>query len=173
MKRIVILDNIKKFAKEKYGYFALIIIVLVLVIGLILSMSDILPDERGINWHKDDISRVLYKDGKLIWFDMDLVPISRDIKKEFDIPRSVKGMFVIREGNIAKKLGLQPGDVICSINRKHVYSRKSFTKIANNTHYFDGFVLDIYRDGKRQYVTIPFFHENGPLFGQLLPYGKW
>ena len=112
------------------------------------------------------------KGDTLTWIGMEVVPVSRSLRKDFKIPRRIKGMFVLNEGlDIAKKYGVKTGDVILSIGRKPVFDIKSFVDVADNVKYMDGILLEIYRDGQKSYLTIPFEYQYGPLMG---PYkGSW
>ena len=102
----------------------------------------------------------------MAWIGMEVIPVSRSIRKDFKIPRRVKGMFVLNEGlDIAKKYGVKAGDVILSIGRKPVFDINSFVNVANNVKYMDGILLEIYRNGQKTYLTIPFEYQYGPLMG--------
>lgn len=75
--------------------------------------------------------------------------------------------------------------MIVSISRKPVPNAAAFIKVANKVQYYEGILLDIYRDKNTLYVTIPFQYQYGPLYGpnkgswqlgspilgQALPYG--
>ena len=106
------------------------------------------------------------KGDTMAWIGMEVIPVSRNIRKDFKIPRRVKGMFVLNEGlDIAKKYGVRPGDVILSVGRKPVFDINTFVNVANNVKYMDGILLEVYRDGQTSYITIPFEYQYGPLMG--------
>ncbi|MBF0531962.1 MAG: hypothetical protein HQL23_02575 [Candidatus Omnitrophica bacterium] len=120
------------------------------------------------------------------WIGMDVIPLTRTIRKEFKIPGKIKGMFVQNEGkDLAQRYGVKTGDILVSIGRKSVATQKTFVNVANNVKYSDGILLEIFRDGKIFYLTIPFEYQYGPLlgpnkgswqlgspvFGQAFPYG--
>jgi S1-C subfamily serine protease len=120
------------------------------------------------------------------WVGMQVAPLTRNIRKEFNIPKRVKGMFVLDEGvGAAGKCGVKTGDVIVSISRRPVPTARAFVDVAGGVQYYEGILLDIYRDGKTFYITVPFKYEYGPLYGpnrgswqfgapilgQALPYG--
>jgi len=106
------------------------------------------------------------KGDSLTWIGMEVIPVDRTIRKDFKIPRHVKGMFVLNEGlDIAKKYGIKTGDVIVSIGRKPVFDINTFVNVADNVKYMDGIFLEIYRDGQNDFLTIPFEYQYGPLMG--------
>ena len=112
------------------------------------------------------------KGDSLTWIGMEVIPVDRNIRKDFKVPRHVKGMFVLNEGlDIAKKYGVKTGDVILSIGRKPVFDIKTFVDVADNVKFMDGILLEIYREGQKDFLTIPFEYQYGPLAG---PYkGSW
>jgi len=102
----------------------------------------------------------------MTWIGMKVMPVDRNIRKDFKIPRRIKGIFVLDEGlDIAKKYGIKAGDVILSIGRKPVYDIKTFIDVADNVRYMDGILFEIYRGGQSTYLTIPFEYQYGPLAG--------
>lgn len=106
------------------------------------------------------------KGDTMAWIGMEVIPVSRSIRKDFKLPRHVKGIFVLNEGlDIAKKYGVKPGDVITSINRTPVFDINTFVNVADNVKFMDGIFLEIYRDGQTTYLTIPFEYQYGPLMG--------
>lgn len=106
------------------------------------------------------------KGDPMTWIGMKVMPVDRSIRKDFKLPRRVKGIFVIDEGlDIAKKYGVKAGDVILSINRKTVFDIKTFVDVADNVKYMDGILFELYRDGQTTFLTIPFEYQYGPLIG--------
>jgi hypothetical protein len=171
------------FAQEKPIPFIVIVLVVIVVSSWILSSLQILPE-----FPKEQKARgvVAEKGDSYDWVGMQVVPLSRSIRKEFKIPGGVKGMFVLDEGKgAAKKYGVKTGDTIVSINRKSVPSARAFIEVANSVQYYDGILLDISRGKSTLYVTIPFEYQYGPMYGpnkrswqmgsplwgQALPYG--
>lgn len=178
--------NVKEIALEKPFCFSLTVFTFLFLIFYTLSALEMLPEHETMKW-REGKENVIDKGDHLIWIGMEIAPISQDIRKEFDIPRKVKGVFVLDEGiGMAKKQGVKTGDIIRSINRRRVSGQKSFVQVARDTKYYDGILIDIYRDDKSLYVTIPFPYAHGPLLGpnkghwqlgspienKLLPYGE-
>ncbi len=172
----------KDIVREQPVYAGVLLAVLIAVIYFMLSGLELLPENE-----REGRVGVLEKGENVVWLGMEVAPLSRNIRKEFSIPRRVRGIFIVDEGKgMAKAEGIKTGDVIRAINRRHVYNRRSLIKTARHVKYYDGILLDIYRDGKNLYVTVPYEYEYGPLlgpnkghwqlgspvWGQALPYGK-
>jgi hypothetical protein len=163
MKELTLPNNIGRAAKEKPLYFVFIAIIIIIAVYFVLDALEIAPEFENAERRE---GRALEKGDNLLWLGMEITPISRNIRKEFDIPRRVKGVLVVNDGRgAAREHGIKTGDVICSINRKRVFGRRSFINVVNGVKYYDGILIDIYRDGKRRYISVPFLYEYGPLFG--------
>ena len=175
--------QVKDFASKKPALFIVIIIIVVIVLFRMLSSLEILPERPMLSFGK---SVVIEKGDSFNWIGMQVIGVSRSIKKEFNIPSRIKGMFVLDEGiGSAKKYGVKTGDVIISIGRRPVPNARVFVKIADSVQYYEGILLDIYRDGDTLYITVPFEYQYGPiagpnkkswqlgapLLGQRAPYG--
>ena len=171
------------FAQEKPVSFIFIIIVVIVVSAWILTSLQMLPEAIGLRKPR---GVVVETGDSYDWVGMQVVPLNRSIRKEFKISSKVKGMFVLDEGKgAAKQYGVKTGDVIVAISRKQVSSARAFIDAANSTQYYEGILLDIYRDKKNIYLTVPFAYQYGPLYGpnrrswqlgaplmgQALPYG--
>ena len=162
---------------ERLGNFArkdpvlLVGIILFLVIGFcwLMNSFELWPEKTEPTLTG---AAAFDKGDSMMWIGMEVTPVSRSIRKDFKIPRRIKGMFVLNEGlYVAKKYGVKTGDIILSIGRKRVFDINSFVNTANNARYMDGILLEIYRDRKTTYLTIPFEYQYGPLAG---PYkGSW
>ena len=176
-------DEIKKTALENPVKAGLIAVGAVIVIFVVLAALGI-----GQEIERPEKAAALGADGNLLWLGMEVVDITPAERKEFKIPKNVRGVFVINEGaEEAKKFGILAGDIICSVNRKDVFSKKAFVSAAKKVQYYDGIMLDIFRDNKYLVVTIPFEYQYGPLFGpnkshwqlgspsagKALPYGRF
>lgn len=159
----------KKFAREKPWHFAGIVIAAIIILFWVLSALEILPERAERRMQQ---GMVIEQGDSMSWIGMRVIQMTRSIRREFNIPRTIKGMFVIDEGQgAARKYGVKTGDVIISVGKKPVPSARAFVNIANRIQYYDGIILDIYRDGKRSYVTIPFEYQYGPLMGPRK--GSW
>jgi hypothetical protein len=188
LKKKYSLEKIKKMAVENPVKAALIaigvIVVLWMVFSALFSALEIGPEvERAGN----GAGAALGADGNLLWLGMEVGDITRGARKEFKIPKKVRGVFVINEGTQeAKQYGILAGDIVCSVNRRNVFNKNAFVNAAKNVKYSDGIMMEIYRDGKYIVVTIPFDYQYGPLFGpnkghwqlgspgvgKALPYGR-
>jgi hypothetical protein len=171
------------FAQEKPFAFIVMLIVVIVMSAWVLTSLQFLPETFGLRKARG----VVVEEGDSYdWIGMQVVPLNRGIRTEFKVPAKVKGMFVLDEGNgAAKKYGVKTGDVIVSISRKPVPSARAFIEVANAAQYYEGIMLDIYRDKKALYLTVPFEYQYGPLYGpnkrswqlgaplwgQALPYG--
>ena len=163
MNVLLINDKVKDIVKEKPLRLGILLTVLIAGLCFVLFILEILPEFEKGRWRRNV---VIDRGDSLIWLGMEVALLSRDIKEEFRMPKRLKGIFVLDEGwGQARKQGVRTGDVIRSINRKNVCNRRSFIKVAHNIRYYDGILLDIYRDDKNLYLTIPFAYQNGPLLG--------
>ncbi|MBF0123460.1 MAG: PDZ domain-containing protein [Candidatus Omnitrophica bacterium] len=178
------------FAKKSPVYFAGTVIAGILIfLGLLgyLRAQEILPEGQEPKEVAAPASSVVKKGGSMFWIGMELAPLSGTLRKDFKIDGKVKGMFVVNEGNgLGGQFGIKTGDVIVAVSRKPVPSSGDFIKMVNSVGMGDGVLLDIYRDGKNLYITVPFKYQYGPLmgsnqgkwqlggpiFGQAVPYGK-
>jgi len=182
MKRNYSFDEIKKMALESPVKAGLIAVGAVIVIFVVLAALGI-----GQEIERPEKAAALGADGNLLWLGMEVGDITPAERKEFKIPKNVRGVFVINEGvQEAKKFGILAGDIICSVNRKDVFSKRAFVKAARKVQYYDGIMLDIFRENKYLVVTIPFEYQYGPLLGpnkghwqlgspsagKALPYGR-
>jgi hypothetical protein len=175
-------DQVKRMAIENPVKAGLIVLGVIIAVWVIFSALEIGPEvERAGN------GAALGADGNLLWLGMEVGDITRGARQEFKIPKKVRGVFVINEGvQEAKKFGILAGDIICSVNRRDVPSKRAFVNAAKNVKYSDGIMLDIFRDNKYLVVTIPFEYQYGPLLGpnkghwqlgspsigKALPYGR-
>lgn len=174
--------NLKQWMTERSLYTIIFGALLVLLLYVTLDAFEVIPEFPEFRR-----TRVTEQPESLTWVGMKLVPLSRGIRKEFNIPAKVKGMFVVNEGlGDAQRRGVMTGDVIVSINGQKFKDMPTFIAVANQSRYFDGILLDVFRNGKNVYVSIPFTYEYGPLMGpaqgrwqlgaplfqQLLPYGR-
>ena len=143
----------------------LIGIILFIVIGIcwLLSSLELWPEAVET---KATGALMFDKGDSMSWIGMEVIPVSRAIRKDFKVPRRIKGMFVLNEGlDIAHKYGVKTGDVILSIGRKPVFDINTFVNVADQVKFMDGILLEIYRNGQSSYVTIPFEYQYGPLMG--------
>jgi hypothetical protein len=155
--------KIKDFVREKPLASTVIVIVATSVLFSVLSALEVLPEFHRPRRIK---GMVVEKGDSYDWAGMQVAPLSRSIRKEFNVPARVKGMFVLDEGaGAAKKYGVKTGDVIVSISRKPVPNARAFINVANSAQYYEGILLDIYRDKNTLYITIPFEYQYGPLYG--------
>ena len=175
-------DQVKKMAIESPVKAGLVAVGAIIIIFVVLSALGI-----GQEIERPEKAAALGADGNLLWLGMEVGDITPAERKEFKIPKNVRGVFVINEGvQEAKKFGILAGDIICSVNRKDAFSKKAFVKAAKNVQYYDGIMLDVFRDNKYLVITIPFEYQYGPLFGpnkshwqlgspstgKALPYGR-
>jgi S1-C subfamily serine protease len=155
--------QVKDFARKKPLSFIIVIIAVIVVLFGLLSSLEILPE---FSRPRSGRGMVIEKGDSLDWIGMQVAPVSRNIRKEFNIPGRVKGMFVLDEGaGEAKKYGVKTGDVIVSIGRRPVPNARAFVNVANTVQYSDGILLDIYRGKDTLYITVPFEYQYGPLWG--------
>ena len=140
-----------------------VVLFIVIAVCWILTSFELWPEKAEVT---PTGAMMFDKGDTMAWIGMEVIPVSRAIRKDFKLPRRVKGMFVLNEGlDIAKKYGVKAGDVIVSIGRKPVFDINTFVNVADNVKYMDGILLEIYRDGKTSYLTIPFEYQYGPLMG--------
>ena len=82
-----------------------------------------------------------------------LSPLTPDLVRKLSLPSSVKGVVVvaIAPSGLAKNAGLQPGDVIVSVNREPAQDLAGFYKAIEDQQ---SVVLEIYRSGQVVYVQV-------------------
>ncbi|MBF0330850.1 MAG: hypothetical protein HQL17_02855 [Candidatus Omnitrophica bacterium] len=177
------------FGKKNPVYAAGIALIAVFAFSSFISYlraQEILPEAQQAQTVKAPQVLIINKGDSMMWIGMEVAQLSNVIRTEFKIPGNIKGMFVIDEGkSLAMTYGIKTGDVITSVSRRRVATPKEFINAANAAHFREGILLDVYRDGKNFYVTIPFAYQYGPLMGankgswqlgaplvgQALPYG--
>lgn len=165
-------SRFRDFAREKPLSFTILFFASAAVLFWVISSLELMPEFTRLPRLNLAKSTVIEQGDSYNWVGMQVVPLSRSIRREFKIPRRIKGMFVLNEGvGPACKYGVKTGDVIISISRRPVPDAKSFVNAADTVRYQEGILLDIYRDGKYSYLTVPFEYQYGPLWG---PYkGGW
>jgi len=163
MKTQTFTQRVGTFARKEPVLLMGILLLIVIAVCWLLSSLELWPEAI----EPKPAGAMMFETGDpMTWIGMELMPVSRSIRKDFKLPRHVKGMFVLNEGfDIAKKYGVKTGDVIVSIGRKPVFDINTFVGVADNVKYMDGIFLEIYRDGQTNYLTIPFEYQYGPLMG--------
>ncbi|MBF0569184.1 MAG: hypothetical protein HQL18_00185 [Candidatus Omnitrophica bacterium] len=157
-------EKVKKFAVAQPVLFAGLLIAAIIFVCWLVSSWELWPEakepqpvQRGV---------VIEKGDSALWLGMEVAPVTRTIRKDFKIPGNIKGMFVINEGKeLAGQYGVKTADVIVSISRRAVPTSREFIKVVNGVPYREGILLEIFRDGKSFYLTIPFSYQYGPLMG--------
>ncbi|MBF0253575.1 MAG: PDZ domain-containing protein [Candidatus Omnitrophica bacterium] len=161
------------------------LLVVFAVIFLMLDRFEMWPEGNREPARRE--TEVIRSGQNLIWLGMEVTPLSRSVRKEFGIPSSVKGMFVSDNGRgRAAAYGVEAFDVIVSVNGKASPGSRKFASAAGNAKFYDGILLDVYRNKKRHFVSIPYDYKYGPvigpnqghwqlgapLWGQIFPYGR-
>ncbi|MBF0571466.1 MAG: hypothetical protein HQL12_06290 [Candidatus Omnitrophica bacterium] len=162
-------DKLKDYWAKQPVLFVGILIAAIILFFWLLSSLEILPLEvfpEGQETRPVQNGMVIERGDSAIWVGMEIAPVSRTIRKDFKIPKNIKGMFVVDEGKeLAQQYGVKTGDVIISISRKAVPTAREFIEVANKVQYREGILLEIFRDGNIFYLTIPFTYQYGPLAG--------
>ncbi|MBF0384291.1 MAG: PDZ domain-containing protein [Candidatus Omnitrophica bacterium] len=159
--------KVKEFAKKEPVMFVGIVIFSIIAFCWILSSLEIIPEAPERTEPTTAVKNTLIEPGdSMNWIGMNVIYLSRSLRKEFKIPKKIKGVLVLDEGlGPAQKYGIKSGDVIVSIGQKPIKSAQDFADLANNVKYSGGIFLDVYRDGKKIFITIPFDYQYGPLMG--------
>ena len=81
--------------------------------------------------------------------------LSREARRQFDIPETVKGALVsdVEADSAAREAGLKPGDVILEINRKPVRSAEDAVKLTENPK-DKSTLLRVWSNGGTRYVVV-------------------
>jgi len=81
--------------------------------------------------------------------------LSREARRQFDIPETVKGALVsdVEADSAARDAGLKPGDVILEINRKPVRSAEDAVKLTENPK-DKTTLLRVWSNGGTRYVVV-------------------
>ncbi len=94
---------------------------------------------------------------EISWLGIDIQPIEAgEALQEFGIDPSQTGVFVGEvEGIVAIEAGVMAGDVIKKVNNKQVKDIESFKEIIKNVDISEGALLDIVRQKRPFYISIP------------------
>jgi hypothetical protein len=165
MKSIDVDRGIERVKQEplKYAFLAVAVIAMICLFTHIFEIELPIPE-----FHRAEApeAKVVDLGDSFVWLGMRVVPFNRSLRREFIVPKKVKGMYVVNAGKgLAMSRGVQTGDILCGINRSTFNSRRSLLKVVKNTKYFEGILMDIFRDGENMYITIPYEYSHGPLFG--------
>lgn len=78
-----------------------------------------------------------------------------DINKKLGLPENGRGVVVIGlpPDSSAFDIGLRPGDLIISVNRKETRDLESFLKVSTEINLKEGILLDVNRRGKLIYLS--------------------
>jgi serine protease Do len=89
-------------------------------------------------------------------FGMQLEPISPEIARQLDIPRGRGGAIItdVDRGSIAANSGVQPNDVIVSVNRQPVATVSQVTRALQNATAGRPVFLVVWRDGQEYFITM-------------------
>lgn len=156
-------SQVMGFAQKKPVHFIVLVLVIIVVSSWLLTSLQFFT---GFSLPQKPRGVVVETGDSYDWIGMQVVPLNKGIRKEFKIKSKVKGMFVLDEGKgAAKQYGVKTGDTIVSISQKPVPSARAFIEVANNVQYYNGILLDISRDKKTFYITIPFEYQYGPIYG--------
>jgi len=81
--------------------------------------------------------------------------LSREARRQFDIPENVKGALVaeVEADSAAREAGLKPGDVILEINRKPVRGAEDAVKLTENPK-DKTTLLRVWSNGGTRYVVV-------------------
>ncbi len=154
-----------EFARKEPILLLGILLFIFLTVFWLLSSFELLPEAAEKNGAVNGAAAIEPGDS-MNWIGMKVIPVSRGLRKDFKLSRKVKGIFVLDEGLLmAKKYGVKTGDVIVSIGRQRTVTSQDFVIAADKAQYAQGILLEIYRDKKTFYLTIPYEYQYGPLAG--------
>ena len=160
-------DQVIDFAKKNPVLLAGIVFLAALVLSSYVSYlraQEILPETQAAAGAPKPLR--MGKGDTFSWLGMEVAPLSSMLRKEFNIPGKIKGMYVIDEGRgQAFQYGIKTADIIVSISRQNVATARDFVRAANGVRFREGIVMDIYRNGKNLFISIPFSYQYGPLMG--------
>ncbi len=116
-----------------------------------------LPDEKSAAPAKGDKPASKAAEPKVL--GMSLIPLSKELRAQLNIPANVKGMVIDaldRAGEAAKR-GLQPGDVIVEANESAAESAADVQKalVAAKKAGRDFALLRVFRNGDFLFATVP------------------
>lgn len=147
------------------GPLGVIFVVLLIIFAIMKSAAPISLDDLG-DRAKRKARNIINGKSMAIWLGMQVSPITRDAATEFGINPRQRGV-VITDLNHGKgaNAGMNVGDIIVAINDKRITDFESFLWLAKQAQFSDGILLDVITNGKRRYVSMPFFFKGGPLIG--------
>ncbi|MBF0252842.1 MAG: hypothetical protein HQL29_03405 [Candidatus Omnitrophica bacterium] len=160
------IDGIIEKVKQQPLYCAFMTIAGISVLCFFMAIFELSIPMPEFNKAEAPERQVIEIGNSFIWLGMEVTPFTRSIRREFDIPSTVKGMYVVKAGKgLAMSRGVLTGDIICSINRSNITSKVLFLKTVKNAKFYDGIVLDIFRNNERTFITVPYTYQHGPFFG--------
>ncbi|MFT5206869.1 MAG: hypothetical protein ACI9CF_000610 [Candidatus Omnitrophota bacterium] len=171
------IETIKKLCKTYPIYAALVVLIVVALTYFLAVTQSMRPAVRGLRTMRQSrqavpvmnvvpASQRLPNSKALRWLGIDLLPLSRTLRKEFGIPREVQGVFVYgldKQYGLAALQSVQMFDVIRAVNHMPVSNGKTFEAATSQIPYQDGILLDVYRNGRGIYVSVPFSYDYGAL----------
>lgn len=89
------------------------------------------------------------------WMGATVTDLNPTLSEQFSIPSSESGVVVIHieEGSKSEEMGLQPGDLVRSINQENVSDVKTFKELVKKVKTQNGVVLDMFRKGNSFYLS--------------------
>lgn len=87
---------------------------------------------------------------------MEVSTLTAEISRRLGIESDSTGVVVsnVEPGGVAERVGLQPGDLVKSIDGTVVNSVEDFREILRNRQPEDGIRMQIERDGARRFVFL-------------------
>ena len=88
------------------------------------------------------------------WLGMELIPITPELAREYNLPERVAGLLVDEVTLEAAESGLLAGDVLQSINNYPVKTLKDFNQATRKVEAFKEATLGVLRNGQRQLIRL-------------------
>jgi serine protease Do len=89
------------------------------------------------------------------WEGARLLTVSPALAEKFRLPADAAGVIVIavEPGGLADQMGLRPGDLVSSVNRRKVNDVRDFQQTMKKADLAKGVVLDVNRQGQWIFLT--------------------
>jgi serine protease Do len=83
-------------------------------------------------------------------------PLTPELARQFNVPEATRGALVshVQPDGPAAKAGVQPGDVVVKLGGKEVHDPSELRNLAARTEVGARVPVELYREGKRQTVTV-------------------
>lgn len=105
----------------------------------------------------NDVLNDLVNKGKVVkaYIGVMLQPLDEELAKYFGAPGTDGALIAyVSPGSPAEKARLEKGDIVVEINKKKIKTPDDVTNIIKGTKIGDSLILQVFRNGQTQYITV-------------------